>query len=61
MKALMGELAKKIRKDERGSEELSSFVVDSGSDFTVITLSNGTKYKVTRKRPSRSTQDSVTA
>ncbi len=52
MKALMGELAKKIRKDENGSEALSSFLTASDADSQIITLSDGSRYKVSRKRPS---------
>lgn len=46
MKALLGELAKKIKSDVRGNKELRNFLSDSTKESQVITLSNGKKYRV---------------
>jgi hypothetical protein len=45
MKALLGNLAKKIKGDPCGSEQLKAFI-SSSSEYEVITLSNGKKYRV---------------
>lgn len=47
MKALMGDLAKLIRQDAEGSKQLREFLV-SGLDNQEITLSDGTKYIISR-------------
>ncbi|EJL6524635.1 hypothetical protein RDG66_12150 [Vibrio cholerae] len=49
MKALMGEMAKKIRKDKDGKEALRRFV-KSDSNCKKITLSNGKTYTITREK-----------
>ena len=46
MKALLGNLAKKIKDDVRGNKELREFLSDSTKEYQVITLSNGKKYRV---------------
>lgn len=46
MKALLGDLAKKIKDDVRGNKELREFLSDSTKESQVITLSNGKKYRV---------------
>lgn len=51
MKALMGEIAKKVRKDPKGREGLRAFVINRGSDSATITLKDGKKYIVSRRRP----------
>lgn len=46
MKALLGSLAKKIKGDPLGSEQLRAFISSGSKDSEVITLSNGKKYRV---------------
>ena len=46
MKALLGDLAKKIKDDVRGNKELREFLSDSTKESQVITLSDGRKYRV---------------
>ena len=46
MKALLGSLAKKIKGDPLGSEQLRAIISSSSKDSEVITLSNGKKYRV---------------
>ncbi|MEA3380450.1 hypothetical protein [Alteromonas sp.] len=46
MKALLGDLAKKIKDDVRGNKELREFLSDSTKESQVITLSDGKKYRV---------------
>ena len=46
MKALLGNLAKKIKDDARGNKELREFLSDSKNESQVITLSNGRRYRV---------------
>lgn len=46
MKALLGNLAKKVKDDVRGNKELREFLSDSTKEYQVITLSNGKKYRV---------------
>jgi|TARA_R110001592_G_scaffold339091_1_gene626594 hypothetical protein len=46
MKALLGNLAKKIKGDPSGSEQLRAFISSSSKEYEVITLSNGKKYRV---------------
>lgn len=49
MKALMGNIAKEIRKDSQGKEALRSFI-KSGSDSKRIELSNGKSYTITSEK-----------
>ncbi|MEZ8028332.1 hypothetical protein [Enterovibrio norvegicus] len=49
MKALMGNLAKLVRKDKEGKQGLREFIT-SGKDEMVITLSNGEKFVVSREK-----------
>ena len=46
MKALLGGLAKKIKNDSSGSEQLRGFISSSSNRSEIITLSNGKKYRV---------------
>jgi len=46
MKALLGSLAKKIKGDPSGNEQLKAFISSSSKESEVITLSNGKKYRV---------------
>jgi len=46
MKALLGNLAKKIKSDPSGSEQLKAFISSGVKENEVITLSNGKKYRV---------------
>ena len=46
MKALLGDLAKKIKDDVRGNKELREFLSDSTKESQVISLSDGRKYRV---------------
>ena len=46
MKALMGKLAKVIRADVKGNRALKAFVADGSTENTVITLSNGKRYRI---------------
>jgi hypothetical protein len=46
MKALLGNLAKKIKGDPSGSKQLRDFISSSSKKYEVITLSNGKKYRV---------------
>ena len=46
MKALLGDLAKKIKDDVRGNKEGREFLSDSTKESQVITLSDGRKYRV---------------
>jgi len=50
MKALMGELAKKVRKDKQGREALRRFLSTSEEEMD-IQLSNGKRYRVSRHNP----------
>lgn len=52
MKALLGPLAKKIKSDPKGKEELSGFIA-SGLKEQSITLSNGKKYRISTSPLSR--------
>lgn len=54
MKALMGNIAKQIRKDIKGRIELQKFI-GSGEDSRVIKLSNGKSYVITSEK--RTTED----
>ncbi|HHQ4601580.1 TPA: hypothetical protein ACSP21_000665 [Aeromonas veronii] len=49
MKALMGKIAKEIRQDSKGKEELRRFI-KSGSDSKKIELSNGKSYTITSEK-----------
>lgn len=51
MKALMGKLAIKVRKDKKGREELRRFLSESQADEMVIVLSSGERYRVSRHNP----------
>ncbi|HBC3404535.1 hypothetical protein P3602_06585 [Vibrio parahaemolyticus] len=53
MKALMGKLASRIRRDNKGREELRK-VIASQLDNQEITLSDGTKYIISRTNPKTS-------
>jgi hypothetical protein len=46
MKALLGNLAKKIKGDVKGNKELKAFISSGSKESEVITLSNGKKYRV---------------
>ncbi len=46
MKALLGSLAKKIKGDPSGNEQLKAFISNGSKDSEVIILSNGKKYRV---------------
>ncbi|MCH1927085.1 hypothetical protein L9G74_13635 [Shewanella sp. C32] len=48
MKALMGELAKKIRKDVKGREAMKLFLTEGATEKT-IKLSDGKKYRLVSK------------
>lgn len=50
MKALMGELAKKVRKDKQGREALRRFLSAHEEEMD-IQLSNGERYRVSRRNP----------
>jgi hypothetical protein len=51
MKALMGKIAKEVRQDSKGREELRAFITESNKDSATITLKNGKKYIVSRHKP----------
>lgn len=48
MKALLGNLAKKIKRDPKGSEQLRLFISTSSKESELITLSDGKKYRISR-------------
>ena len=50
MKALMGDIAKKVRKDPLGREGLRAFVIERHKDSATITLRDGKKYIVSRRK-----------
>jgi hypothetical protein len=58
MKALMGDLAKIIRMDPKGREQLKTFLSDK-SQTTVITLSNGKKYSISKQREVTSSDEAM--
>jgi hypothetical protein len=49
MKALMGKIAKEIRKDASGKKELMRFL-NSSSDSKKIRLTNGKEYTITSEK-----------
>lgn len=49
MKALMGKIAKEIRRDSKGKGELRDFI-KSSSDSEKIQLSNGKTYTITSEK-----------
>ncbi|MCK8123866.1 hypothetical protein MTF66_02570 [Pseudoalteromonas sp. 2CM39R] len=51
MKALLGSLAKIIKSDSSGNQQLRQFISSSSKESTVITLSNGKKYRVSTHSP----------
>lgn len=53
MKALMGKLASRIRRDNKGREELRK-VIANQLDSQEITLSDGTTYIISRTNPKTS-------
>ncbi len=50
MKALKGDVAKKVMSDSRGRKELGEFVANKGIREKTITLSDGTKFTVSRDK-----------
>lgn len=48
MKALLGNLAKKIKHDPQGNEQLRLFISTSSKESELITLSDGKKYRISR-------------
>lgn len=51
MKALIGTLAKLIKGDPEGHKQLRKFIANGSTEFVVITLSNGKKYKISTRSP----------
>ncbi|MBB1300994.1 hypothetical protein H5183_06565 [Pseudoalteromonas sp. SR44-8] len=51
MKALLGNLAKIVKGDPSGNRQLREFISSSSKESTVITLSNGKKYRISTHSP----------